>query len=82
MNLYFLNHLHSQNNKGMIMDWREMAGRPTVVEVPIGERWWAWRGGKKVGYGWTEDQWDGTMDSKRGWIIAFCWIVACSAEYV
>jgi hypothetical protein len=68
--------------KGMIMDWREMAGRPTVVEVPIGERWWAWRGGKKVGYGWTEDLWDGTMDHRRGWIIACCWIVACSAEYV
>lgn len=66
--------------KGMIMDWREMAGRPTVIEVPIGERLWAWRGGKKVGYGWTEDLWDGTMDHRRGWIIAFCWIVACSAE--
>jgi hypothetical protein len=66
----------------MIMDWREMAGRPTAIEVPIGERLWAWRGGKKIGYGWTEDQWDGTMDARRGWIIAFCWIVACSAEYV
>jgi hypothetical protein len=64
------------------MDWREMAGRPTMIEVPIGERWWAWRGGKKVGYGRTEDLWDGTMDNRRGWIIAFCWIVACSAEYV
>lgn len=64
------------------MDWREMAGRPTVVEVPIAERLWAWRGGKKIGYGWTEDQWDGTMDQRRGWIIALCWIAACSAEYV
>jgi len=65
---------------GMIMDWRVMAGRPTMIEVPIGERWWAWRGGKKVGYGWTEDLWDGTMDHRRGWIIAFCWIMACSVD--
>lgn len=65
---------------GMIMDWRQMAGRPTVIGMPIGERWWAWSGGRKVGYGWKEDQWDGTMDPMRGWIIAFCWIVACSAE--
>ncbi|KAF9529015.1 integral membrane protein S linking to the trans Golgi network-domain-containing protein, partial [Crepidotus variabilis] len=65
---------------GMIMDWREMAGRPTVIGVPIGERWWAWSGGKKVGNGWAEDQWDGTMDPRRGWIIAVCWIAACSVD--
>jgi len=65
---------------GMIMDWRQMAVRPTVIGMPIGERWWAWSGGRKVGYGWKEDQWDGTMDPMRGWIIAFCWIVACSAD--
>ena len=65
---------------GMIMDWRQMAGRPTVIGMPIGERWWAWSGGRKVGYGWKADQWDGTMDPMRGWIIAFCWIVACFAE--
>lgn len=64
------------------MDWRQMAGRPTVVGMPIGEKLWAWSGGRKIGYGWREDQWDGRMDPMRGWIIAFCWIVACSAEYV
>ncbi|PPQ70237.1 hypothetical protein CVT26_014484 [Gymnopilus dilepis] len=65
---------------GMVMDWRQMAGRPTVIGMPIGERWWAWSGGHKIGYGLKEDQWDGRTDPMRGWIIAFCWIVACSAD--
>jgi protein SYS1 len=65
---------------GMIMDWREMAGRPTVREMQTGEKWWAWSGGKRIGYGWKDDQWDGRIDPIRGWIIAFCWLVACSAE--
>ena len=65
---------------GMIMDWREMAGRPTVRGMQIGEKWWAWSGGKRIGYGWKDDQWDGMIDPIRGWIIAFCWLVACSAE--
>ena len=64
------------------MDWRQMAGRPTVIGMPIGEKWWAWSGGRKVGYGVDNGQWDGSQDPIRGWIIAFCWIVACSAEYV
>ncbi|CAA7265217.1 unnamed protein product [Cyclocybe aegerita] len=75
-----LNYEGGAASVGMIMDWREMAGRPTVVGMPIGERWWAWSGGKKVGYGWKDDQYNGTMDPMRGWIIAFCWLVACSAD--
>jgi len=75
-----LNYEGGAASVGMIMDWRQMAGRPTVIGVPIGERWWAWSGGKKVGYGWTEDQWDGTMDARRGWIVAFCWMLACSVD--
>ncbi|KAF8815433.1 hypothetical protein BYT27DRAFT_7194437 [Phlegmacium glaucopus] len=67
-------------NIGMIMDWREMAGRPTVRGMQIGEKWWAWSGGKRIGYGWKDDQWDGRIDPIRGWIIAFCWLVACSAD--
>jgi len=67
-------------NVGMIMDWREMAGRPTVRGMQIGEKWWAWSGGKRIGYGWKDDQWDGRIDPIRGWIIAFCWLVACSAD--
>ncbi|KAF9038657.1 integral membrane protein S linking to the trans Golgi network-domain-containing protein [Panaeolus papilionaceus] len=65
---------------GMVMDWREMAGRRTVLEVPISERWWAWSGGKKIGHGWSEDRWSGTPDPLRGWILAACWILACSAD--
>jgi len=61
-----------------------MAGRPTVRGMQGEGRWsqytWAWSGGKKIGYGW--DQWDGRTDPMRGWIIAFCWLVACSAEHV
>lgn len=66
----------------MVMDWREMAGRPTIRG--IGERWeqysWVWSGGKKVGTD-GEDALLG-VDPMRGWIIAFCWLVACSAECV
>ncbi|KAF8722637.1 hypothetical protein AX14_009739 [Amanita brunnescens Koide BX004] len=69
---------------GMIMDWREMAGVPTVRWAYGSERWssytWAWSSGKKVGLGWTEDQWDGNIDPTRGWVIAFCWMLACSAD--
>lgn len=68
---------------GMVMDWREMAGRPTVRGMQGENRWssyaGAWSGGKKVSYG-EEHQWEGRTDPMRGWIIAFCWIVASGAE--
>lgn len=70
----------------MVMDWREMAGRATVRGIHGEDRWssysWAWIGGKRVGYGLRDDTWDGRTDPMRGWIIAFCWIIACSAEFV
>lgn len=70
-------------NVGMVMDWREMAGHPTVRGIHGEGRWsqytWAWSGGKKIGY--ASDQWEGrTLDPTRGWIIAFCWLLACSAD--
>jgi len=81
------NSLHYEGgaaNVGMVMDWREMAGRPTVRGMQGGERWslytGAWSGGKRVGYGFREDQWDGRTDPMRGWIIAFCWMVASGAD--
>ncbi|KAF8722636.1 hypothetical protein AX14_009739 [Amanita brunnescens Koide BX004] len=81
-----LNYEGGAANVGMIMDWREMAGVPTVRWAYGSERWssytWAWSSGKKVGLGWTEDQWDGNIDPTRGWVIAFCWMLACSAECV
>ncbi|KAH7920908.1 hypothetical protein BV22DRAFT_1020360 [Leucogyrophana mollusca] len=71
-------------NVGMVMDWREMAGRPTVRGVQ-GEGLWssyagAWSGGKQVGAGWEEGRWDGRTDPVRGWVIAFCWMIASSAD--
>ncbi|KAJ7493359.1 integral membrane protein S linking to the trans Golgi network-domain-containing protein [Mycena galericulata] len=79
-----LNYEGGPANVGMVMDWREMAGRPTVRGMQGEERWsaytGAWSGGRKVGSGWREDQWDGRTDPMRGWVIAFCWLVACSAD--
>jgi hypothetical protein len=71
---------------GMLMDWREMAGRPTVRGMQGEERWRSytgvWSGGRKVGAGRLEDQWDGRTDPVRGWVIALCWMVASAAEQV
>lgn len=70
---------------GMVMDWREMAGRPTVRGVQGEERWssyyGAWSGGKQVGSGWEAGRWDGRTDPIRGWVIAASWLIASSAEY-
>jgi len=65
---------------GMVMDWREMAGQPTVRGLVGGDRWssysWAWSGGKKIGYGIDGGAWDGRTDPWRGWAIAFGWMCA------
>jgi len=67
-------------NVGMVMDWREMASRPTVRGLVGEDRWssysWAWSGGKKIGYGVHGGAWDGQTDPRRGWIIAFGWMCA------
>ena len=71
---------------GMLMDWRQMAGKPTAG-ASLADTWQTlnsvWSGGMQVG---TEDsetaQWDGQIDPRRGWIIALCWLAACGAEYV
>ncbi|KAF9233856.1 integral membrane protein S linking to the trans Golgi network-domain-containing protein [Melanogaster broomeanus] len=72
------------SNVGMIMDWREMASRPTVRGMTGEERWssyyGAWSGGKQVGGGWMDGGWDGRADPIRGWVIAACWMIACSAD--
>jgi hypothetical protein len=68
------------------MDWREMAGQPTVRGLQGEERWssyyGAWSGGKQVGGGWEDGRWDGRTDPIRGWVIAASWFIASSAEYV
>lgn len=70
----------------MLMDWRQMAGRPTTG-ASLADTWQTlnsvWSGGKQVGTeDWDAGQWDGKIDPRRGWIIAICWLAACGAEYV
>ena len=65
----------------MVMDWREMAGRPTAKgwnrEDVYGG---AWSGGHKFDFkGLDDQQWTG-IDPTRGWIIALCWLVASCVE--
>ncbi|KAF9268091.1 hypothetical protein L218DRAFT_954472 [Marasmius fiardii PR-910] len=81
-------------NIGMMMDWREMAGRPTAHGIYDAERYWsllyswAWSGDKIVGFSWREDllrmdkHVNEFVDPKRGWVIAFAWIVACCVDLV
>ena len=69
---------------GMVMDWREMAGRPTVLGWNREDRWdvygGAWSGGRKFDIEEFDDQqWSG-IDPLRGWIIAFCWLMASCVE--
>lgn len=67
------------------MDWREMAGRPTV-RISKDHSWstWntVWSGGKQVGSANLHEAWDGRIDPLRGWIIAACWLAASAAEFV
>ena len=63
------------------MDWREMAGRPTVQgwnrEDVYGD---AWSDGRKLEHkGFGDQQWSG-IDPVRGWIIAICWLMASCVE--
>lgn len=68
---------------GMVMDWRQMAGRPTSTSTdPWASLNRVWSGGKQVGVDEIESHWLTRMDSRRGWILALCWIGASCAEYV
>ncbi|CCM01273.1 uncharacterized protein FIBRA_03322 [Fibroporia radiculosa] len=70
-------------NVGMVMDWREMAGRSTSRMSQGSWNSWnsVWSGGKQVGSGDVlEGQWDGRIDPLRGWIIATCWMAASAAD--
>ena len=76
------------------MDWREMAGWPTVHGLSGDDRrgWGMFRGaysgGRRIGTGtWFKDgsnlyRWDGRTDPMRGWVIAVCWLFASCCEYV
>lgn len=72
----------------MMMDWREMVGRPTITGVKgDNNRGWnafsgVWSGGERLSggtalQGW---EWDGGADPIRGWIIGFSWLLASGAE--
>ncbi|KAI0640691.1 integral membrane protein S linking to the trans Golgi network-domain-containing protein [Trametes meyenii] len=71
-------------NVGMIMDWREMAGRPTTRALP-GEGPWkslnsVWSGGKQVGLGSAGHGVLKQVDPIRCWIIAICWMAVSAAD--
>ncbi|KAI0758599.1 integral membrane protein S linking to the trans Golgi network-domain-containing protein [Irpex lacteus] len=83
-------------NVGMIMDWRQMAGKPTTG-ASLADTWKSlhsvWSGGHQVlsgdnnGSGSSSQQgsagggtWSGQMDPRRGWIIAICWLATCGAD--
>ncbi|KAL4251590.1 Integral membrane protein SYS1-related [Abortiporus biennis] len=73
------------SNVGMVMDWRQMAGKPPARYL-LGEGPWhsigaVWSGGKQVGSETVQkDFWDGRIDPIRGWVIAACWILASGAD--
>lgn len=82
---------------GMVMDWRHLASRPTVNTFAL-DPWEllnsVWSGGRQVssspdpssgtsrGGDVPSVKWDGKMDPRRGWIVAFCWLVAAGVECV
>lgn len=65
---------------GMVMDWREMAGRPTFRLLHGEERWnafaGAWSGGKKL----TEGGVQPGVDPLRGWVLGVAWVLASTVE--
>ncbi|CDO69711.1 hypothetical protein BN946_scf184851.g99 [Trametes cinnabarina] len=71
-------------NVGMIMDWREMAGRPTIRAIPGGGPWKSlnsvWSGGKQVGLAPALQTDLRQIDPVRCWIIAICWVAASAAD--
>ncbi|KZT68664.1 hypothetical protein DAEQUDRAFT_670950 [Daedalea quercina L-15889] len=78
-----LDYVGGAANVGMVMDWRELAGKPTTNTVTRAWGSWnsVWSGGKQVGFGGhLEGQWDGLADPRRGWIIAVCWLAASGAD--
>lgn len=67
------------------MDWRQLAGRPTVHALQKDGPWRSlgavWSGGKQVGLEKLQmNLWDGRIDPRRGWVIAGCWLFASAAE--
>jgi len=68
-----------------------MAGRPTITGLDESKGWkgfrgGVWSGGKWFGGGTSSPvdaegwDWDGGADVRRGWIIAFSWLLVSGAE--
>jgi len=84
-----LAHQGGASNVGMIMDWREMAGRPTITGVKGDDsRGYnafsgVWRGGERLTGGTLRGwEWDGGADPMRGWIIGISWLLTSGADVV
>ncbi|KAJ3558703.1 hypothetical protein NM688_g761 [Phlebia brevispora] len=69
-------------NVGMILDWRQMAGKTTIgaFQNPWETLNSVWSGGRQVGSEGEGNKWDGRMDPRRGWVIAVCWLAASGAD--
>ncbi|KDQ50770.1 hypothetical protein JAAARDRAFT_141504 [Jaapia argillacea MUCL 33604] len=84
----------ANSDVGMLMDWREMAGRPTFRLLHGEERWasytGAWSGGKNLGnttmrtpglgFGKGVVEAVGVIDPVRGWVLGICWLIACGID--
>jgi len=85
---YALAHQGGAANVGMVMDWREMASRPTLTGIEgDNSRGWAafrgvWTGGQRVGGGSAQQgwEWEGGIDPIRGWVLAFSWLLASGVD--
>ena len=64
---------------GMVMDWREMAGRPTFQGWDREDRWDVYGGAWSAELDHKGQQRFG-IDPIRGWIIALCWLMASCVE--
>jgi hypothetical protein len=78
---YALEYEGGTANVGMIMDWREIAGRQTIGGG-VGVSGWnvfkeAWKGGWK---GSLRGETYPGSDAMRGWVLAGCWILSSGVE--
>ena len=71
-------------NVGMIMDWREMAGRPTVHGLHgVQHRGWTPfedASNTRMNHSHDNDIRLAGIDPMRGWVLAGMWIIASCAE--
>ncbi|KAH8833337.1 integral membrane protein S linking to the trans Golgi network-domain-containing protein [Flagelloscypha sp. PMI_526] len=71
------------SNVAMIMDWRELAARPTTPSSfnsyeKLAQ--WVWSGGRKWSFSNGQDVYVDGVDDIRSWILGFCWLVGALAD--